>query len=299
MELRQLEYFVTVARTLNFSEASRKLFITQGTISQQIMQLENELGSKLFLRSPRSVSLTEAGEELLPLAERTLEDSGICLKKMQDLKNALCGTLNIGLTHSFGSLLTGTVREFIKAYPEVKLNIHYGTAMELIEMLHGKKSDFILAFKPLAAYEKMESEVLFSTRMCAIMRKEHPLAGRRSITPEELERQSIVLPGSGLQARRTLERFIDIDTSRLNVKVEINEPNIILGLLRSTDMVSILSSLAVSYMPSLTAVPIEGFNREMPCCVHYLKDAYHKQAALKFIAMLRDSAIVERIRTEI
>lgn len=61
MELRQLRYFVKVAETLNFSEASRALFITQSTLSQQIKQLEQEIGAQLFLRDSHSVSLTEAG----------------------------------------------------------------------------------------------------------------------------------------------------------------------------------------------------------------------------------------------
>ena len=299
MELRQLRYFVSVAQTLNFSEAARKLFVTQGTLSQQIMQLEGELDTKLFSRSSREVVLTEAGEELLPLAIQALADSENCRKRMLDLKNSLCGTLNIGLTHSFSSLLTDTMRSFIKTYPGVQLNVQYRTASELIDMLHEKKVDFILAFKPIMEYEKMESEVLFTSRIGAIMRRDHPLADRKVLSLEDLERQSIALPGSGLQARKTFERFINVDTSRLNIRVEMDEPNIILDLLQSTNLISILSSLAVIYRPGLTAIPIEGLDREMPGCVHWLKDTYRKRSAERFIEMLRDSAIVERVRIQI
>ncbi|MBQ0077312.1 MAG: LysR family transcriptional regulator [Bacteroidales bacterium] len=296
MELRQLKYFVTLSRTLNFSEAARKLFITQGTLSQQIMQLEGELGVKLFTRGPHNVSITEAGEELLPLAIQTLNDSESCQKRMLDLKKALCGSLSIGVTHSFGALLTDTVKSFLKAYPGVKLNIHYKTATELIDMLHRKEVDFILAFKPVQVYEKMESEVLFTSRLSAVMRREHPLADRPFITLAELKKQGIALPGSGLQARRTFERFVDVDSSKMNVRIELNDPNIILDILQGTNLIAILSSLAVHYRPSLVAIPIEGIDREMLGCVHYLKDAYRKRSAEIFIDMLRDSAMVERIR---
>ena len=68
MELRQLKYFVEVAMSLSFSEASRKLYITQGTISQQIRQLEDEMGTQLFDRTSQKIVLTEAGLEMLPLA---------------------------------------------------------------------------------------------------------------------------------------------------------------------------------------------------------------------------------------
>ena len=68
MELRQLKYFVKVAETLNFSEAAKVLNVTQSTLSQQVKQLETEIGTQLLLRSSHSVALTEAVIELLPLA---------------------------------------------------------------------------------------------------------------------------------------------------------------------------------------------------------------------------------------
>ncbi|MDE7128161.1 MAG: LysR family transcriptional regulator, partial [Bacteroidales bacterium] len=75
MELRQLRYFVKAAGTLNFSEAAKSLYVTQSTLSQQIRQLENELGVQLFERNSHEVSLTDAGEELLPYAMKTLESA--------------------------------------------------------------------------------------------------------------------------------------------------------------------------------------------------------------------------------
>ena len=75
MELRQLKYFIKVAETLNFSEAAKLSCVTQSTLSQQIKQLENELGSQLLVRSSHNVALTEAGAELLPYARRTLHEA--------------------------------------------------------------------------------------------------------------------------------------------------------------------------------------------------------------------------------
>lgn len=295
MELRQLKYFVTLARTLNFSEAAQKLFITQGTLSQQISQLEDEMGERLFLRTSHSVALTEAGQELLPLALRTIDDSNACRKKMTDLKSMMCGSLNIGLTHSFSGLFTDTMRAFVRQYPGVKLNVVYSYATDLVERLHDKELDFILAFRPVKQYDKMESEVLFSSNLSAVMRKTHPLADRQSLTFDEVRRQRVVLPGSGLQARREFDRFIDVDTSRMNVVAELNEPNIILDLLQSTDMVSILSSLAIHYRPNLVALPVIGLQKSMDGCIHRLKDGYRKRSEEAFLALLRDSAQIMSI----
>jgi LysR family cyn operon transcriptional activator len=93
MELRQLRYFVKVAETLNFSEASKALNITQSTLSQQIKQLEDEIGTQLFTRSSHRVLLTEAGIELLPCANKTLRDAQLCLSRMNDLNELLTGRL--------------------------------------------------------------------------------------------------------------------------------------------------------------------------------------------------------------
>lgn len=295
MELRHLKYFVTVARTLNFSEASRRLFITQGTLSQQIQQLESEIGAQLFDRSRHSVVLTEAGEELLPLAIQTIEDSEVCSNRMRDLKGALTGTLKIGVTHTFTALLTDTVKKFIKEHPGVQLTIQSATATELIEKLRGKEIDLVLAFKPSTAYEEIESEPLFNNRLSAVMRRDHPMASRKVLTMDDLGSHRIVLPGKGLQARRAFDRFLGLDTRKLNVSLEVNDPGLIMDIVQSTNLISVVSSLAAYYRPELVAVPLEGGNYSMVGCVHRLKEGYRKRAADIFIEMLRDSAQIERI----
>lgn len=295
MELRQLKYFVTVANELNFSRAAEKLFITQGTLSQQIKQLEGELDSELFTRTSHNVSLTEAGAELLPLARKTLEDSTSCKLKMSDLKKALTGTLNIGVTHSFARLMTGTLREFIKEHKGVKLNIFYKTATELHEMLRAGDVDLIIAFKPAATYEGIVSEPLFSSELAAVMRKGHPLSERKKVSMKDLSRFGLVLPGSGLQARKAFERFIDIDTSDIDVRIELNEPNIIIDIVEHSSMVAIMSTLAIHYDNALTAISIEGISRKMIGCVHYLRDTYRKKSAEVFTEMLKTSAVLQSI----
>ena len=295
MELRHLKYFVTLAQTLNFSEASRLLYITQGTLSQQIRQLEDEIDAQLFDRTRHSVVLTEAGEELLPLAKKTIEDSEICSDKMRDLKGALSGTLRIGTTTSFSSLLTGTVSRFIREHPGVRLRIQSETAMDLLDMLRNKKFDLVLAFEPVMAYEELESEPLFRNSLCAIMSKDHPMASRKCLTLEDLENHRILLPGKSLQARRAFDRFLGLDTRKLNVMAEVNDPNLIMDIVQSTNLIAVVSSLAAYYRTNLVAIPLEGGNYTMVGSVHRHREGYRKRAADIFIDMLRESAQIERI----
>lgn len=295
MELRQLKYFVTVARTLNFSEASRRLFITQGTLSQQIRQLEDELDIHLFDRTSHSVTLTEAGEELLPLAESTIDASKECSNRMNDLRGAITGTLNIGVTQSFSELLIETVKVFVKRCPGVKLNIHYKTAAELMDMLREKSVDLALAFKPIKEYEEVESEVLFETDLSVVMRKDHPLAEMKSLSIHDLGQYKIVLPGSGLQARRIFDNYVGVDTRFLNVEVEVNDPTIIMDIVQGTNLVTLVSSLAIYYRPNLVAIPLKEKAGQMLGCVHRLKEGYRKRSSEVFLEILRESALIDRM----
>lgn len=289
MELRQLRYFVTVAKTLNFSEAAKSLFITQGTLSQQIKQLEDELGSELFVRSSHSVSLTEAGTEMLPLAQHALKDTSECFQRISDLKKGVTGTLNIGLTTSFRGILNNALKVYLKQYPNVKLQIIYSSIGELITMLDEHEIDFFIAFKSAVQYDEIDTDPLVDSELCAVMSKEHPLADRKSLTMKDLERQRIVLPSSGLQSRKAFDRFVDADTSSLNICVEINNPHGIIKLVHSTQLIAIMSSLATYYDPTLVAIPIEEMKRRMVGCVHTLKDSYIKKSARLFIETLKDT----------
>ena len=214
---------------------------------------------------------------------------------MRDLKGALTGTLLIGTTHSFSALLTETVKRFIKEHPGVQLKIQSLTASELIEMLRDREMDLALAFKPSMAYEELESEPLFRNSLSAVMRKDHPMASHKCLTMEELESHRIVLPGKGLQARRAFDRYLGLDTRRLNVTAEVNDPSLIMDIVQSTNLIAVASSLASYYRPGLVAIPLEGGNYSMVGCVHRLKDGYRKRSADIFIEMLRDSAQIERI----
>lgn len=290
-----MKYFVAVARTLSFSEAARQLYVTQGTLSQQIMLLEDELGSLLFERTSHKVALTEPGMVLFPLAKNIIQQVEQCKLQLGDLRKALGGELNIGMTYSFSNLITDTVRDFLKTYPGVKLRIYYKTASELYQMMVKGEVDVILAFKPVVQHKDLVSETLFNFDLCAVMRKDHPLSDRKVLTLEELKNFNIALPGSGLQARKTFEKFNNIDTNGLNVRVELNDPNVIMDLVQSSNLVTILSSLAALYRPNLAAVPLEGYIGKMEGCVHWLKGAYHKKSAEAFIEMVRESAAVSKL----
>ena len=298
MELRQLKYFIRVAECLNFSEAAKESCISQSTLSQQIKQLEQELGSELFLRNSRTVSLTEAGMELLPYARTTIKDADACIERIRDLKDILTGTMNIGVTYSFSPILTETIFSFIKKYPKVKLNIFYKPMSELMDMLRDRKVDFVLAFKPSAPMEGIESHILFQNYLAAIVSSTHSLASEKKVSLEQIAQHGIALPSKGLQARNMLDKVLERYNFNLKARIELNDPDILLNLVRQSNLVTVLAEASIHNERGVKAVPIDIPDNEMVGFVHTLEDSYRKHSMLEFIKMLCESvAVRERINS--
>ena len=295
MELRQLKYFVRIAETLNFSEASRTLYVTQSTLSQQIKSLEDELGSLLFQRDSHSVTLTESGQMLLPLARQTLMDASSCKEQIKDLQEMLTGELNIGVTYSFSPILTETVKNFMKEYPGVKLNIQYKNMEELMGLLRRREVDFVLSFKSNRPYDEIESHNLFEDKLSVIMRKDHALASKSSISIGDLTKHRLAFPAKGLQARNAIEKYIDLEASRLNVCLEINEANILLDIVQHNNVFTILSEATIRGREMLKAIPLDIPDNQMQGCIHTLKRVYRKRSAEAFVKMLRETNTVQEL----
>lgn len=294
MELRQIKYFVKAAELLNFSDAARALNVAQSTLSQQVKQLEDELGIQLFERRAHTISLTEAGSELLPYARRTVYDADTCIARINDLTNLAAGTLNIGVTYSFSPILTETLIEFTKEHPNIKLNIFYKPMAELMEMLQARAVDFVLAFRPSQRIEEIESHVLFDNHLAVIVRDGHPLAQKERLKISDLGKYNLALPSKGLQARNAFDRYLSgYGGEPLDIRIELNEVNILFEIIKHSNMVTVLAEATVYNQSGIKAIPLDVTSNEMEGCVHMLKNCYRKHSALRFIRMLRESNAVK------
>ena len=295
MELRQLRYFAKAAETLNFSHAASCLNIAQISLSQQIRQLEDELGTQLFIRDSHSFQLTEAGETMLPLALRTIHDAEACADRIHDLRKLLVGTLNIGVTHSFSPILTESVISFMKMYPKIKVNIVYKQMNELMGLLSNRELDFVLAFKPIQPLPNVESHILFQNTLSAIVGKSHPLASKDKVSISELEKYDLALPSKGLQARNAFDNIVS-DYDKFKVRIELNDVNTLLKLVRQARLVTVLAEDSIYSACDVKAVPIDVPDNQMSGCVHILKETYRKHSMQEFVRILTESIAVKRFR---
>lgn len=288
MELRQLRYFAKVAELKSFSEASRQLNVTQSTLSQQIRQLEGELGVELLLRDSHHVRLSDIGEAFLPQAERTISAANTCLDRIRDVQNLGAGELNLGSTYSFLPLLKETVLAFMKEYPGVKMNICCHSMETLLNMLREERIDMALSYKPTFVTPDIESHILFDNRLAVVVADTHPLAQFDTVRLSDLEKYPLALPAKGLQARNTFDRIIDGCDYRFNVRLEINEVNVLVDVVRSSGMlVSVLSEAALSARANgIKALTLDQQGTQMEGSFHVLKNAYMKRATKEFLRML-------------
>ncbi|MBR4988297.1 MAG: LysR family transcriptional regulator [Bacteroidaceae bacterium] len=294
MELRQLKYFVKSAEYLNFSVAAKHLYITQSTLSQQIKQLEYALGFELFLRNSRHIQLTEAGEEFLPFARKTILDAEDAVQRLHDLQHVKVGTLRVGVTYSLSTVLTEGLISFMKEFPGIKLEIFYKTVDELLILLRERKVDFVLSYKPLCEAADIESMPLFENALALVVSKEHPLAKRSKVKLCDLAGLPLILPSKGLQARMMLDRLAEGSDITLSSKLELNETNILLQMVATSNYATVLSTSAVFGKTRFKAIPIDENGNVMEASLLSLKGAYQKASAKEFIKILLNTEAVKR-----
>ena len=289
MELRQLRYFVEVGRLGSFSLASKSLFITQSTISQQIRKLEEELGVELLTRDTRHVTLSDYGEQFYPCAVQVLEEARAGAERIKDVKALKVGTLSVGATYSFGPLLKQTVLDFYRKFPRIRLNLVITSKEELRQMLLDRELDVALTYKSPIGDDHIESHLLFQSRLCLVGRIGELKGVGPEVSVQDLPRFPLALPSKGLQARDTLEDVLFAQGVKLDIRLEINSVRSLLDLVGSSPLVTILSEEAIHQVQGFEAVPINHPDGRMDGCYHYLKGTYHKMAAQKFVEILKEN----------
>ncbi|HJZ82657.1 MAG TPA: LysR family transcriptional regulator, partial [Pyrinomonadaceae bacterium] len=137
MDIRQIKAFVAIAETGTFTAGAARVHVTQAAISMQIRQLENETGAQLFVRAPRRVILTEAGERLLERAYVILREHDAALEEMAALTGAHKGRLRIGSASAMvsGDPLPQILRELKKAFANVDTSVASGTSEQLVQQV--------------------------------------------------------------------------------------------------------------------------------------------------------------------
>lgn len=204
MDLRHLKYFIAVAEELNIGRAAIRLHISQPPLTRQIQQLEEELGVQLFIRTPRGVELTQAGDMFLEEARniRSLVEQAI--ERTKRAGQGKLGRLDIGI---FGTGILGAIPQllqlFRETHPDVRVVLHTMSKVEQIEALRQKRIQvgFNRIISPLP---DLETELIIKEALFLAVNENHPLSQQPSVSFMELSKHPLVLFPTG-----TRPNFVD------------------------------------------------------------------------------------------
>ncbi len=213
MQLQQLRYFIEVAQTGSISTAAKNLYLSQPSLSQQIINLEKELGISLLIRHSRSVSLSDAGEQFLVHARRIVGETEQLSELMQKHSLLQTGTLHIGMLWIANHLnLLDILSDYKKIYTGLQYELTIDGSLSLLEKLSMRKlhAAFIIGNEHALAQQKdLFFRKIQEEHYVAVVPAESPLAGRESLSVQELQDVPLILPDKKSALYRHLQQYFD------------------------------------------------------------------------------------------
>jgi DNA-binding transcriptional LysR family regulator len=209
MDINSLKAFIKVAEEGSFSLAGESLHLTQPAISKRIAVLESELGTRLFDRIGRQVSLTEGGRALLPRALHMLDEVADIRRSLASLKGEVAGTLSMGTSHHIGlRRLPPILRQYSTQYPEVQLDIHFMDSESACSAVEQGRLELGIVTLPTRPAPNLELIPLWQDPLYFVVSPDHPLSNLPQPSLEALAQHQAVLPGMGTYTREILEQAL-------------------------------------------------------------------------------------------
>lgn len=299
MELRTLRYFLAVAQEKNITRAAENLHVTQPTLSRQISDLEDELGTTLFIRGKRSVELTEDGALLRQRAQDIVELVDRTEHEFAGKREAVAGTVVIGATEALGGHdLAIAIRRFSRQYPAVRFELYNGMADVLRERIDKGALDLGLLLEPVDTTRYEFIRLTTPERWGVLVHSSHPFAKRTEVAVRELIDQPLMLP-SRPSARREILNWIGCEEHRLNILVGYNLLSNIALLVEHGVGVAVCmdGALSLHASPELRFVPLVP-ERTTRSVLIWKKNQVFNTATSLFIQslqVLRDDTAPEKL----
>ena len=248
MTIRQLEYFISAARTLSFTKTAQAFYISQSALTQQMKSLEEELEVKLFLRNNNQIRLTPVGELFVPEASVVLSRLSEAKKKLHAARDGMTGSLKIGYLQSVEmTQFPGSIQEFSEEYPGIRISLHRDNALALHEDFLNGKYDLIFSIEnEVLTYPDTGRMELEHFPFYVVVRPNHPFARRKMIRQEDLHYEKLILHESFRSISDAphvvTEKYLDAENMK-NIVTTENEVESILIMVASGVGVAVLPGL--------------------------------------------------------
>ena len=263
MQIQQLRYFLEVSNTLNITTAARNLYISQPSLSQQIINLEKELGVPLLIRHSKSVELTNAGEQFALHAKRILGGIEQLSELMQKHSLLKAGTLRVGMLWIAGYLnLLQVLTDYRQLYPGLTYDLKIEGSTILMEMLmnHSLHAAFVIDTENrLKRNDELYYQKLMEDYYVAVVSTANPLSRKKILTIEDLHNQPIIMPAKASSFRRELDQLFEQFGFKPHILCESSQSDIVLQIASHNFGIGFSSySIARALRtPHLAMVPLE------------------------------------------
>lgn len=245
MELHQLRYFCAVAETGSFSRAAEQSHVSQPSLSQQIMKLEDEFGARLFDRLGRSVRLTEVGKTFLPRARSVLRELEAARGDVVERKDSIGGRVSVGVIPTVAPyFLPARLTSFSRKFPQAALTIVEEITPVLLDRLRASAIDVAILALPVRGHE-FDTAALLTERLFAALPKNHKFAKRSALSLKDLRSEPFLLLRDGHCFRDTAVAACDRARLHPQIVFESGQFSSLLSMVGAGMGVSIVPEMAI------------------------------------------------------
>jgi DNA-binding transcriptional LysR family regulator len=299
MDIRGLEVFLSVAKHLNYTRAGAEVNLSQPSVSVRIRQLQDEVGVKLFEQLGKKVALTEAGLLLVPHARRVIaaiEDAQHAIDELQGLER---GTLRIGASTTPGMyLLPKTIARFKERYPKIEIRMGIKDTGQIETGVINNEFEFGFVGGHLAG-DEVDVVPWLTDQLVLVVPPKHPLARKKSVKAEELQREKFILRETGSATRAAIVAHLEESDLKVETVMEMENPESVKKAVQSGLGIAFISKFAVETelkARSLVAVRVRGLGIRRELKIVSRKDKHLGRAAQVFIELARTNILRDRAK---
>ncbi|NYF23359.1 LysR family transcriptional regulator [Sporosarcina sp. JAI121] len=295
MDLKQLNYFVTVVDYMSFSKAAEKLHISQPSLSNAIKNLERDLGFQIIERSTRNSRLTEAGEVLYSRANHLLSEMAILKKEMEEVKIVGKGELQIGMIESVKYWIPKVIFRYNERFSDMHIQLTEVLGGDDVRNSLRKYETHAIITNQQIKEADIETVPLYKEKLVLVLHKSHSLAGRELITLSELEHEPFIISTEGFQTREDILRAFEMEDIVPTVKYEIERFETALSLVSENLGIAFIPEnyLQGPYDLSIVSKIIGSPALERTVYLTYMKNRYVSPSIKSFITEVESFFLVQ------
>ncbi len=242
MTIRDIELLLALARHPNLSRVAVEQETTQPRLSERLRRIELEVGARLFDRTSRGIELTQAGRKFLPFARAISDTFAQGVLEISESEDELRGELHVGISHTHAAVIPELMVGFQDQYPGTKVKVTRTQADHVAGGVSSKRFDVGLCYEPLS-YDGLVWEPLFKAYMMVVAASGAGLPSQTTLA--SLSDSSLVLPTRACSTRVHLDRCVAELGLALKVKMEIDDPQALLAIVKTGFAISILPETKV------------------------------------------------------